>query len=153
MHYQQIESDYKMITLSSEVIDRNGIQKKYTCDGENINPPIDIKGMPLNTNSLVLILEELLTGLKPILHWLVWNLPVTNHIKEDIYIGQQGINDFGCLDYRGPCQPVGISKYIFKIYALDELIDMNDGRTKAEIENAMQGHIIGYGELEFMYIR
>jgi Raf kinase inhibitor-like YbhB/YbcL family protein len=153
MHNPQVEIDYKVLVLSSKAITGNSLPKKYTCDGENISPPLDISGIPLNTRSLVLMLEESVTGFKPTLQWLVWNLPVSNHIQEDIYIGQQGLNDFGCLGYKGPCPPFGKSNYTFKVYALDELLDLPEGRTKAEIEKAMQEHIIAYGELGVKYTR
>jgi Raf kinase inhibitor-like YbhB/YbcL family protein len=153
MHNPQVDIDYKVLTLSSKAIAGKSLPKKYTCDGENINPPLDITGIPLKARSLVLMLEESLAGFKPTLHWLVWNLPVAHHIQEDIYIGQQGINDFGCLGYKGPCPPFGKSNYIFKVYALDELIDLTEGCSKNEIENAMQQHIIAYGELAFPYTR
>jgi Raf kinase inhibitor-like YbhB/YbcL family protein len=153
MHNPLVEFDYKVLTLSSKPIHGQSLPKKYTCDGENINPPIDVTGIPIDTRSLVIMLEESLPGFKSTLHWLVWNLPVTYHIQEDIYVGQQGLNDFGTVGYRGPCPPFGKSYYQFKVYALDELIDLNDGCSKAEIQQSMQKHIIAYGELGFTYSR
>jgi len=153
MHHPQVEIDYKSLTLSSKAITGKSLPKKYTCDGENINPPLDVTGIPIHARSLVVMLEEVLTGFKSTMHWLVWNLPIAHHIQEDIYVGQQGLNDFGCLGYKGPCPPFGKSNYTLKIYALDELLDLPDGRTKSEIEKAMQEHIIAYGELGFPYTR
>lgn len=153
MYNPQVEIDYKVLTLSSKVILEQSLPKKYTCDGENINPPIDITGIPHDARSLVIILEESLPGSQSILYWLVWNLPVTHHIQEDIYVGQQGLNDFGTIGYKGPCPPLGKSYYQFKVYALDELIELNDGCSKAEIQKSMQNHIIAYGNLGFSYTR
>jgi Raf kinase inhibitor-like YbhB/YbcL family protein len=153
MHNPQVEIDFKFLTVSSKVIKGNSLPKKYTCEGENINPPLDITGIPHNARSLVLMLEESLAGFKPTLHWLVWNLPVAQHIQEDIYVGQQGLNDFGYIGYRGPCPPFGKGNYIIKVYALDELIELNEGCTKTKIESALQHHIIAYGELAFSYTR
>jgi Raf kinase inhibitor-like YbhB/YbcL family protein len=154
MHSQLVDSDYKLLLISSKAFEKNYIPKKYSGDGENVSPPLSIDQIPLNTRSLVVIMEDVgPKNSKPIVHWLAWNLPVTPQLEEDYYLGQQGLNDFGTIGYEGPCVLTRKHDYTFKVYALDELLDLNESKTKAEIEAAMQEHILAYGELTCKYSR
>ena len=85
------------------------------------------------------------------LHWLVWNIPVTHLLEEDTTKGVRGINDFKQSSYSGPCPMSGSHRYVWKVYALDTTLKIKKGSTRKELETAMSGHIIGYGELTGIY--
>ena len=123
------------------------IPVKYTCRGEDINPPLDVSGIPAGTKGLAVIIDDPDAPGGTWLHWSVWNIPVTHHIMEDDIPGQQGANDFGRNTYGGPCPPSGKHRYFFKVFALDEVLDLGEGASLQDLQNAMKGHIIGYGEL------
>jgi Raf kinase inhibitor-like YbhB/YbcL family protein len=91
--------------------------------------------------------------IRPWVHWLAWNMPVISHIKEDTQFKEQGINDFRENRYGGPCPPVGVHRYFFKVYALDIQLNLSPGTDKKELERAMDGHVLAYGELVGKYIR
>lgn len=138
----------KVMTVTSSAFRTNGsIPAKYTCKGENINPPLDISDIPPNARSLALIIDDPDAPGGTWLHWAVWNIPVTHHLQEDDIPGQQARNDFRRNTYGGPCPPSGKHRYFFKIYALDEVLDLAEGATFKELESAMADHIVGYGEL------
>lgn len=129
------------------------IPVKYTCDGENVNPPFNIKNIPLEAKSLVLIIEDQDAPVRPWVHWIVWNIPLTESIKENSVPGVEGWNDLGNQNYGGPCPISGTHKYLFKIYALDQLIKLNPAATKNELEKAMNPYIIAFGEMVGLYKR
>jgi Raf kinase inhibitor-like YbhB/YbcL family protein len=86
-------------------------------------------------------------------HWLVWNIPITHHIKENVVHGIEGINDFHQHHYGGPCPPSGTHRYFFKVYALDALIDLSANTKKEKLEEVMSEHIIAFGELIGLYTK
>jgi hypothetical protein len=154
MKPSEAQVDYKLLTVGSNVFIANGdIPKKYTCEGENVNPPLDVKGTPEEAKSLALIMDDPDAPGKTFVHWVVWNIPLTRHIDEDELPGEQGVNDFGDVGYGGPCPPTGKHRYYFKLYALDNLIDLERGSTKQQLEQAMAGHIVAFGELMGHYKR
>jgi Raf kinase inhibitor-like YbhB/YbcL family protein len=154
IRHPEVQTDYKVLTVSSKAFQPNGfIPKKYTCEGYNTNPPIDISGIPEHAKSLVLFMEDPDAPGKTFIHWVLWNLPVKNHIQEDELTGDQGVNDFGDRGYGGPCPPSGTHRYYIKIYALNELLDIPHFSTKETVEHAMEDHIIAYGELMGRYSR
>ncbi|MFM9910297.1 MAG: YbhB/YbcL family Raf kinase inhibitor-like protein [Chitinophagaceae bacterium] len=143
---------YKKLDISSPVfIDSEMIPVKYTCEGENINPPLDIKNIPEEAASLVLIVDDPDTPINTWVHWTVWNIPITHHIKENSIHGVEGRNDFGQQHYSGPGPPAGTHRYFFKIYALNSLIDLPGNATKLQLEKAMSEHIVAFGELIGLY--
>jgi Raf kinase inhibitor-like YbhB/YbcL family protein len=146
--------DYKQIDISSTAF-KNGemIPAKYTCDGINVNPPLDIKDIPEETKCLVLIADDPDAPIGTWVHWIVWNIPVTHHIKENSVHGVEGLNDFQQHRYGGPCPPSGTHRYFFKIYALNALLDLPANTKKVKLEKAMSEHIIGFGELIGLYVR
>ncbi len=154
MKYIDKAVDYKQMGISSTAF-KNGemIPAKYTCDGANVNPPLDIKDIPDETKCLVLIADDPDAPIGTWVHWVVWNIPVTHHIKENAVHGREGINDFQEHHYGGPCPPSGIHRYFFKIYALDALLDLPANTKKLPLEKAMSEHIIGFGELIGLYTR
>lgn len=144
----------KVLTISSEAFKDHGtIPAKYTCDGDNINPPLTIGNIPKETKSLALIFDDPDAPIRTWVHWIVWNIPPAKKIKENEILGDEGINDFGNNNYGGPCPPSGTHNYLFKVYALDELLDLNPDATKIELEKAMSSHIIGFGKLVGSYKR
>jgi len=84
-------------------------------------------------------------------HWIVFDIPITDTIEEDSIPGKQGINDFKNLDYEGPCPPSGTHRYFFKIYALDVELKLSEGITKSDLENAMVGHTLAQAEMMGLY--
>ncbi len=132
------------------------LASKYTCDGEDINPPLEFQDIPENTKSLVLIMDDP-DAIKPAGkvwdHWLVFNIPPeTKKIEENKE--PEGIHGLGTsdnLDYHGPCPPDGQHRYFFKLYALDIKLNLNEGITKKEIEIALKDNIIEQAELIGLY--
>ena len=127
------------------------IPEKYTCDGENINPPLSVQNIPEEAKSLVLMIEDPDTLFKINNHWTVWNIGVDGIIKENSIPGIEGINSWGKTHYQGPCPPIGTHRYIFKIYALDTMLKFDTGVNKISVEKAMLGHIVGSGSLIGLY--
>jgi len=127
------------------------IPSLYTCDGDDINPPLKIEGVPKQAESLVLIVDDPDAPKGTWVHWVVFNIPVTNYIEEDSVPGEQGLNDFGKHDYGGPCPPSGTHRYFFKIYALDTILDLGSDAIKEDVDMAMEGHVIASGELIGLY--
>jgi len=145
-----------MIKITSEVFsDDKKIPKKYTCDGENINPPLSIDDVPEDAKSLVLIMDDPDAPVGVFDHWVVFNIdPSLREIKEGIEPkGDKGVNGKGERFYTGPCPPSGTHRYQFKIYALDDKLDIPQGSTKVEIEQAMDGHILDQGIIIGLYQR
>ena len=137
------------------------IPKKYTCDGLNVSPPLEWEGMPLTTKTLAIIVEDPDAPVKVWVHWLIFNInPHKNKLHEEISKAEiiemgskQGKNDFGKIGYGGPCPPNGIHRYFFNIYALDNELNLAEGITRTELLKAMQGHILGQGQLMGKYAR
>ncbi|HVT86593.1 MAG TPA: YbhB/YbcL family Raf kinase inhibitor-like protein [Chitinophagaceae bacterium] len=146
--------DFKVLTISSSAFGQNEmIPEKYTCDGVNISPPLDIKGVPEQAKCLALIIDDPDAPMGTWVHWVMWNIPVTHHLKENTVHGTQGINDFKKHTYGGPCPPSGTHRYFFKIYALDETLKLPATTNKKQLERAMSGHILAFGELIGLYQR
>jgi hypothetical protein len=126
------------------------IPVNYTCDGEDINPPLTISGVPVDAQSLVLIVDDPDAPAGTWLHWAVWNIgPATTEIPENsVPVGAvEGETDFGTPGYRGPCPPSGIHHYFFKLYALDTTLELGVSATVQDIEEAMDDHILESAEL------
>lgn len=146
--------DIGHLHVSSAAFEDNGfIPSRFTADGANVNPPLDITDVPPGTQSLALIMDDPDAPVRPWVHWLAWNLPVTPHINEDTPLKDQGINDFRENNYGGPCPPYGVHRYYFKVYALNTLLTLNTFAGKKELERAMNGHVLAYGELVGLYMR
>ncbi len=127
------------------------IPDKYTAYGEDINPPLEIIDVPGNAKSLVLILEDPDAPGKIWTHWILWNIPPkTNKIKENNFPekAKQGLNDFGKTSYGGPNPPSGTHKYLFKLYALDIFLNLDEGSKKNEVIESLQGHVLSKAVLK-----
>lgn len=106
------------------------IPSKYTCDGENINPPLVISDVSADAKSLALIVDDPDAPVGTFVHWLVWNIPPrVGEIKEgSLPEGSiQGTNDFGKKEYGGPCPPSGTHRYFFRLYALNQELNLPEG--------------------------
>ncbi len=146
--------DYKQLKVSSTAFNFEGmIPLKYTCDGINVNPPLDIENIPEEAKCLVLIIDDPDAPGGTWVHWIIWNIPVTHHIKENQVYGIEGINDFQQNHYGGPCPPTGTHRYLFKVYALNALIDLPATANKVQLEKLMSENIIAFGELIGVYKR
>lgn len=134
---------------------KGAIPRQYTCDGEDIPPPLQISGVPKGTKSLVLIVDDPDAPGGTFVHWLLWNLPPqTKEIGKRLPPKAiQGTNDFGRLGYGGPCPPFGTHRYRFQLYALDTTLSLRPSARKADLEKAMKGHILGQALLLGLYSR
>ncbi|RLG33782.1 YbhB/YbcL family Raf kinase inhibitor-like protein [Methanosarcinales archaeon] len=140
--------------LTSTVFDYGGrIPQKYTCDGEDINPPLVIEDVPADAKTLVLIVDDPDAPMGTWDHWIVWNIPVIDRIEEDSVPGTVGVNSWGRNDYGGPCPPSGEHRYFFKLYALDTTLNLDTNSTKKDLERAMEGHVIAQTDLIGVYSR
>lgn len=132
------------------------IPPKYTCDGENINPPLIIFGVPEKAKSLALIVDDPDAPMGTWVHWLIWNIdPALEKINENSVPSKavEGITSFGKPGYGGPCPPSGSHRYFFKLYALDTLILLPQTSDKRAFEEEMKGHILVSTELIGLYSR
>ena len=139
------------------------IPKEYTCDGDDISPPIYIGKIPEGTKSLVIIVDDPDAPGGTFTHWVAWDIPPTGEIPMGIPRNEevnkplhivQGKNDFGRIGYNGPCPPRGKPHhYHFKVYALDTELHLALGSSRAELEEAMEGHVIAWGEVVGLYER
>lgn len=149
-----------LFTLKSTAFkDGAAIPIKHTCDGDDVNPFLEIKNPPEGTTSFALIVDDpdATRGI-PFDHWLLWNiLPNTQYISEDsIPQGAvQGMTDFNVTKWGGPCPPPGSvsHRYVFTLYALDQMTPLSAGATKEELIKLMEGHILGKAELTGLYQR
>jgi len=152
------------LTITSTAFSHNSdIPSRYTCDGEDISPPLEFSGIPDGATTLALIVDDP-DAPNPAapkmtwVHWLLYNIPAeTAGLAEAVRTlppgTLEGINDWKLTGYGGPCPPVGRHRYFFKLYALDcTLPDMGEP-TKAGLEQAMSGHVIERAELIGTYLR
>jgi Raf kinase inhibitor-like YbhB/YbcL family protein len=132
------------------------IPKIYTCDGENINPPLLISDVPENAKSLVLIVDDPDAPAGTWVHWTIWNLdPKVSEIPENsVPEGSvEGMTDSGRSGYSGPCPPSGTHRYFFKIYALDTMLDLSPSVRATDIEKEMEASILTEAQLVGLYRR
>ncbi|HLG39631.1 MAG TPA: YbhB/YbcL family Raf kinase inhibitor-like protein, partial [Chitinophagaceae bacterium] len=140
------------LEVRSLAFSQNGhIPPKYTCEGENINPPLEINNIPDEAKSLVLIMEDPDASEETFVHWLLWNISPNDAIAEQSNAGISGKNGYGKTGYAGPCPPSGSHRYFFKVFALDTELDLLAGAGKEAVVNAMSGHVIAKGELMGYY--
>lgn len=149
----------KGITLkvASPAFENNkNIPSKYGCDGSNVNPPIRIENVPPGTKSMALLFDDKDAPRGTYVHWVLWNLDSSvKEIKESSVPegAVQGMNDFKKNSYGGPCPPTRPHKYALIVYALDARLDLDRKSGKADLEKAMEGHIIARGQLMGVYKR
>ena len=140
----------KMKITSSAFQEGGDIPSKFSREGGNVNPPLRIEGTPENAKSLVLIVDDPDAPVGLFTHWLVWNIdPKTTEIPEKSLptAAVQGTNDYPNLGYGGPQPPSGTHRYYFKIFGLDQTLDLRSGAKRQELDKAMSGHIVAQGQL------
>ena len=145
----------KMKITSSAFQGGGNIPSKFTCDGGDSSPPLQIAEIPSGAKSLVLVVDDPDAPSGLFTHWIVWNIsPQTNAIAEgSAPKGVQGTSDFGKSDYGGPCPPSGTHRYYFKIFALDRELNLPSGTKRNQLDAAMKGHVVAQGELMGRYSR
>lgn len=132
------------------------IPPKYTCDGENVSPPLEFIDIPKDAKSLVLIVDDPDAPSKTWVHWVIYNInPNVSEVAENTVPdgGIEAMTDFGKPGYGGPCPPLGTHRYFFKLYALDTLLTLPQNADKKTAEEAMKEHILGSAELIGLYSR
>ncbi|MDI6791517.1 MAG: YbhB/YbcL family Raf kinase inhibitor-like protein [bacterium] len=137
------------------------IPTKYTCDGEDISPPLQWSDPPRDTQSFALISDDPDAPAGDWVHWVLYNLPAkTRTLPEDVPPdgdlpdgSRHGKNSWRRLGYGGPCPPGGTHRYFFKLYALDTVLNLAAGASKEQLLQAMKGHILARTELMGIYSR
>lgn len=137
------------------------IPEKYTCDGEDISPPLSWTQPPKETKSIVLICDDPDAPMGTWVHWVLFGLlPDTLELPEGVSSAKEvlggakhGLNDFRKYGYGGPCPPGGTHRYFFRIYAVDTHVDLKAGATKNDVLDAIKGHILAEGQLMGRYSR
>jgi hypothetical protein len=153
------EMDIKI--TSTAFAEGSMIPKRYTCDGEDVSPPLAWSGVPDGTKSLALICDDPDAPMGTWIHWVLFNIPADRKElptsvppQKVIESGaKHGVNDFRKFGYGGPCPPGGTHRYYFKLYALDTELELEAGVTKAQLLKAMEGHILAQGQLMGRYKR
>jgi Raf kinase inhibitor-like YbhB/YbcL family protein len=152
----------KTMKLESEAFSANGmIPFLHTCDGQDISPELHWDAPPGGTQSLALIVDDPDAPGRTFVHWVLYDIPpeirqLSQAVPDTATLsggGTQGKNDFDKLGYGGPCPPSGVHRYFFKLYALDRELGLKSGATKAQLEAAMDGHILDQAELIGRYGR
>ena len=148
-----------LILKSSAFKNGDAIPDRYTCSGDDVSVPLNWEGVPDNTRSLALIVDDPdapdPNAPKMVwVHWVLYNIPPnTDRLAESVASASlppgssEGLNDWQRIGYGGPCPPIGRHRYFHKLYALDTVLDNLNQPTKADLEAAMQGHIIEQAEL------
>jgi len=150
------------LTLSSSAFPPNSsISAQYTCNGANFSPPLQWEGAPQETQTFVLLCDDpdVPRTLRPdgmYDHWVLFNIPASaTGLPENMQAlppgAVQGKNTSGRLGYTGPCPPDRQHRYFFKLFALDTVLDLMEGATKADVTAAMAGHILAAAELMGVY--
>ncbi|MBI2985002.1 MAG: YbhB/YbcL family Raf kinase inhibitor-like protein [Candidatus Kerfeldbacteria bacterium] len=144
-----------VVVTSSAFTNNGNVPAKYTCDGQNTSPPLQISGQPANAKGLALIMDDPDAPGRTYTHWLVWNIPPqTSTVSEgQSPSGATGQNSAGQSIYTGPCPPSGTHRYYFRVYALDAELTLAAGSSKSDVVNAMSGHVLTQGELIGRYRR
>lgn len=137
------------------------IPRKYTCDGQDISPPLSWSDPPEGTESFALICDDPDAPMGTWVHWVLFNIPADKRTlpegipaKDQLSDGSlHARNSWKRRDYGGPCPPSGTHRYFFKLYALDATLDLKAGATKKQVLRAMEGHILAQAELMGTYSR
>jgi len=148
------------LTLTSPAFgEGQAIPAKYTCDGEDISPPLEWNDPPLGTESFALVMDDPDAGAKTWVHWVLYDLPAeTRQLPEDMPPegrlpsgAAQGQNSWPRIGYGGPCPPSGTHRYFCSLYALDTVLGADAGLTQSELLQAMEGHLLAQTQLMGTY--
>ena len=154
------ESETEMTLTSTAFQEGGSIPQEYSCDGVDISPLLQWSNVPDGVQSFALIMDDPDAPVGTWIHWVIYNIPgdkdsLQEAIPSDANLGdgsKQGVNSWEEVGYGGPCPPIGEQhRYYFKLYALDEMLDLPIGLTKTELLNAMDGHVVAQAELMGLY--
>jgi Raf kinase inhibitor-like YbhB/YbcL family protein len=146
------EEEIGNFTITSSAFkNEESIPSKYTCDGEDFNPPLQVNNIPESAETLAIIVEDPDAPNGTFDHWLTWNIPAENPIEENRIPGISGTNSAGKTGYHGPCPPSGEHRYYFHVFALDSSLDLEVGVDKKALWEAMEPHIVAQGTLMGRY--
>ena len=157
---QRVVEEKMDTKVTSTAFEEGGmIPAKYTCDGQDISPPLEFSFVPDSAKSLALICDDPDAPVGTWVHWVLFNLPAEiKELPENVPPNEklsngaiQGANDFRKIGYGGPCPPGGTHRYYFKLYALNTELNLDPGITKKELLEAMEGHILAKGQLVGKY--
>jgi len=137
------------------------VPARYTCDGEDVSPRVEWRGLPAGARSLALICYDPDAPRGTFVHWVLYNVPPSlpglpeNLPKTGVVegVGLQGVNDFGRVGYGGPCPPSGTHRYVFLVLALDSELGLREGASAFDVLREALPHVIGYGEVVLRYSR
>ena len=144
-----------MALSSPAFADGQPVPDKYTCHGDDISPPLQWSGAPAQTKSIAVTCEDPDAPMGTFTHWVIFDIPATaTGLPENVAKSgalpdgsKQGKNSFGNIGYNGPCPPSGRAHhYIFKVYALDSTVSLDSGASKADLLDAIRGHILAQGK-------
>jgi len=151
------EETMEEFRLSSPAFgEQQRIPEKYTCEGEDVSPPLRIENVPQGAKSLALVLEDPDAPHGTFIHWTLWNVnPRMTSLEEKAEPRESvcGKNSWGHNRYGGPCPPSGTHHYQFRLYALDTGLELPGGATRDQLEDAMDGHILGIARLTGLYAK
>jgi Raf kinase inhibitor-like YbhB/YbcL family protein len=148
--------------IQSDVFEAGGpIPGKFSCDGQDVSPPLSWSGLPPGTQTLALVMEDPDAPAGIWVHWVLYNIPsdlsgLPEGVPADAELSDgslSGVNSWGRNGYGGPCPPAGTHRYFFRLYALESHIGLESGATKEQLLNAMQGHVLGQAEVMGTYGR
>lgn len=143
------------INLTSPAFeDGDELPIEYSSDGDNVNPRLDISGVPDDAVTLVVIVEKADEEAEHCVHWMVWNIDPSTHVipeGETPEDSLEGYNDYGMLEYTGPSKSEGLQDINFKVYALDIELDVDEDVKRSKLEQLMAGHILDEAVLSCTY--
>lgn len=156
-----IQDVFPLLLTSPAFKSGDTIPMLYTCDSTNISPELHWNHALTNTVSYALIMDDPDAPMGTWVHWLVYNIPVSdsclavNFPKDSVLVDgtKQGFTSFRMIGYGGPCPPEGVHRYYFKLYALDSKLNVPSGLNKPQLLNAMKGHILAEADLVGRYAR
>ncbi|MFO7848947.1 MAG: YbhB/YbcL family Raf kinase inhibitor-like protein [Spirochaetia bacterium] len=150
-----------MILQTTAFANGEPIPREYSCDGENVSPPLRWSDIPEGVRSFALIMDDPDAPGGTFVHWVYFDIPHTVHelprgivpTEKPAQGGTQGSNSFGKIGYGGPCPPGGEHRYYFKLYALDSELNLKAGSSKKDLLQAMDGHIVEETQIMGTYVR
>jgi Raf kinase inhibitor-like YbhB/YbcL family protein len=156
------EAPRDLVVSSSAFVPMGAIPVRYTCDGDNLSPPLSWFGAPKGAVSYALVMDDPDAPGGTFVHWVVYDLPAgTESLQEGVPAvdrlpggGAQGKNSAGRTGYTGPCPPRGPAHhYRFTVYALDKALGLPPGASQSDVADAMAGHVVAWGQLVGTYQR
>ena len=143
------------LTLTSPDFETNqSIPSEFTCSGKDINPNLVFGHVPAKTKSLALIVDDIDAPKGSWIHWLVFDMdPNTRGIRANSVPGTQGENSWGKAEWRGPCPPSGVHRYVFRLLALDTKLDLPPGADLAAVHRKANGHVLAQATLIGLYAK